>query len=191
MPEISVLPMPAYLDGICLTCSFQDGSFPILIHLHHPPDLRNHCYFLPIIPSPETFYRKFLSRQSPLPISLSSRKSKQALSQRTSHQRATTSHGLVRAYVVDSRLQSWVDLDQIHGHEAASFVDALGNVVTFAKCETASNGRASAGCPHGIQSVDIEGKVDRRIVSDVTESHFHDFANTVTIQSAPLSTAEQ
>jgi hypothetical protein len=106
-------------------------------------------------------------------------KLKQGLTQRTPHQRTTGPDCLLCSDIINARLQCWIDLHQIHCDKTSALVNALCNEVSFSQCQASSNRCPSARSPHWIQRVDIEGEVNRRIVANVTKSHFHDSADTV------------
>lgn len=76
-------------------------------------------------------------------------------------------------------LQAGVDLDEVHGDEAAGLVDALGDVVALAEGEAAADGGAGAGGPLGVEGVDVEGEVDGRVGAEVAERELHDGADAV------------
>lgn len=73
-----------------------------------------------------------------------------------------------------------VHLDQVNGNEVARLVYALTDKVAFTESETAADGCAGAGSPHGVEGIDIKGQVDGSVVTDVSKGHLDDAANTVT-----------
>jgi hypothetical protein len=50
-----------------------------------------------------------------------------------------------------------VDLDEINGDRVTCLVHALADEITLAESQTAADGCAGAGCPHGVESIDVEG----------------------------------
>ena len=118
------------------------------------------------------------SIHSPTNACNASRSSQQRVAERALDQRAAGPHRLLRA----GRLQARVDLDQVHGHQAARLGHALADVVALAQRQAAAHGRAGAGRPLRIQRVDVEGQVDGRVGADVAERHLHDAADAVPAQ---------
>lgn len=53
------------------------------------------------------------------------------------------------------------------------------NIVALAESQTAAHGSASAGGPHGVEGVDVEGQVDWGVGTNVGKSHLDDAADTV------------
>lgn len=78
-------------------------------------------------------------------------------------------------------LKARVDLDQVQGNKTAGLVDAFSDEVSLTQSQTTTNGSAGAGCPHGVERVNVEGQVDGSVATDPTKSHVHDLANTVSI----------
>lgn len=76
-------------------------------------------------------------------------------------------------------LQARIDLDEVHGDEAAGLVHALGDVVALAEGEAAADGGAGAGGPLGVEGVDVEGEVDGRVGAEVAERERHNGADAV------------
>jgi len=72
-----------------------------------------------------------------------------------------------------------IDLDKIQSNQRSSFRNTLANKVALAQRETTSYSGTCARSIDGIQRVDIEGQVDRRIATDPAECHVHDLANAV------------
>lgn len=62
----------------------------------------------------------------------------------------------MRTNIINTRLKRRVHLDQIHGDQTSSLVDALGDEITLSQCEATADGCAGAGCPHWIESVYVE-----------------------------------
>lgn len=81
-----------------------------------------------------------------------------------------------------------VHLDQVNGNEVARLVYALTDKVAFTESETAADGCAGAGSPHGVEGIDIKGQVDGSVVTDVSKGHLDDAANTVTANEKLVNT---
>lgn len=77
--------------------------------------------------------------------------------------------------------QLGVHLDQVDGDEVAGLVHAFADEVTLAESQAAADGCAGARSPHGVEGIDVEGKVDGSVVANVSEGHLDDAANTVTM----------
>lgn len=105
----------------------------------------------------------------------------QALTKRTTNQRASRADSLVGTKVVDSWLESWVDLNQVHGDEAASLVDALGDEVSLSQGKTSADWGTGGRSDDRVESVDIEGEVDWGVGADVGECHLHNASDAVPV----------
>lgn len=101
----------------------------------------------------------------------------QRLAQGAAHKRAAGADRLLGTGL--GGRQAGVDLDQVNGHQVASAVDGLADVVTLTEGQTTTDGSASAGSPHGVEGIDVERQVDGGVVANVGKGHLHDAANTV------------
>jgi hypothetical protein len=111
-------------------------------------------------------------QDNPTQLSLQKRITKRTTNNRnTGADRVTSTLGI----------QTGVYLDKIQRDELPSFGNALGDEVTLTQSQPTAYWSTGARCPHGIQSVDVEGEMNGRIASDPTQCHIHDFANAMPI----------
>lgn len=60
-------------------------------------------------------------------------------------------------------------------------MDALADEVALTQGQATTHRGTSAGCPLGVQRIDVEREVDGGIVANVSESHLDNATDTVTI----------
>ena len=60
-------------------------------------------------------------------------------------------------------------------------MDALADEIALTQGQTTTHRGTSAGCPLGVQRIDIEREVDGGIIANVSESHLDHTTDTVTI----------
>lgn len=106
----------------------------------------------------------------------------QGISQRTAHQRAPSPNRVRRPHGIEAG----VDLDQIHGDEVTCLVHTLADEVSLAKSQSPTHGGSSARCPLRIERIDVKRQMDGCVVSNVSERHLDDTADSV---SNPLAIA--
>lgn len=74
-----------------------------------------------------------------------------------------------------------VHLDEVNGDKVSCLVHALADEISLAESQTAADGCAGAGCPHGVEGIDVKGQMDGGVVSDVSEGHLDNAADTMSV----------
>ena len=97
------------------------------------------------------------------------------ISKGTTNDRVASADGVACTNLI----QAGVDLDEVERDQGTSLGDTLRNEISLAERQTTSNGCASAGCPHGVECIDVERQMDGCVAADPCQCHVHDLADAV------------